>query len=109
MMRVFLLFAVFAVLTSAAFAHHGWGSYDASKPLTVTGPIVTSKFENPHATITVQGGDKLWTVTLAPTSRMNTPGATQKAVALGQNGAAYRYPRTAVREELPPHRTTAEG
>src|SRR5258707_743485 len=67
MMRVFLLFAVFAVLTSAAFAHHGWGSYDASKPLTVTGPIVTSKFENPHATITVQGGDKLWTVTLAPT------------------------------------------
>jgi len=41
MMRAVLLFAAFAVSTIAAFAHHGSGSYDASKPLTITGPIVT--------------------------------------------------------------------
>jgi Family of unknown function (DUF6152) len=109
MMRVFLLFAVFAVLTSAAFAHHGWGSYDASKPLTVAGPIVTSKFENPHATITVQSADKLWTVTLAPTSRMNTRGATEKVVAVGQNIAAYGYPSTVVKDEMRAERITVEG
>ena len=36
--------------------------------LTVTGPILTLKYENPHALITVKGQDKTWTVTLAPTS-----------------------------------------
>ena len=60
MTRVVTFFSTFALLTGVAFAHHGWGSYDANKPLTVTGPIVTSKFENPHATITVRGSDKVW-------------------------------------------------
>jgi hypothetical protein len=55
MTRAVIFFFAFTLLTIAAFAHHGWGSYDANKPLTVTGPILTSKFENPHATITVQG------------------------------------------------------
>ena len=75
MTRAVIFFFAFALPTSAAFAHHGWGSYDANKPLTVTGPIVTSKFENPHATITVRGSDKVWTVTLAPISRMSNRGA----------------------------------
>ena len=44
---------------AAVLAHHGWGSYDASKPITVTGPIETSKYENPHATITVKAADKV--------------------------------------------------
>jgi hypothetical protein len=83
MMRAVSLFSLFAGLTGAAFAHHGWGSYDANNPVTVTGPIVTSKFENPHATITVRTTDKVWTVTLAPTSRMNGRGATEKIVAVG--------------------------
>ena len=43
MTRVVTFFSTFALLTGVAFAHHGWGSYDANKPLTVTGPIVTSK------------------------------------------------------------------
>jgi hypothetical protein len=69
MTRTVVFFSAFALLTSAAFAHHGWGSYDANKPVTVTGPILTSKFENPHATITVRGSDKVWTVTLPTRSR----------------------------------------
>ena len=44
MMRVLTLFAASALLTGAAFAHHGWGSYDAGKRVTVAGPILTSKF-----------------------------------------------------------------
>jgi hypothetical protein len=42
MTRSVFFSAAFALLTSAALAHHGWGSYDASKPVTVAGPIVTS-------------------------------------------------------------------
>jgi hypothetical protein len=101
--------AAFALLTSAALAHHGWGSYDASKPVTVTGPIVTSKFENPHATITVRASDKVWTVTLAPTSRMNNRGATEKVVAVGQNISAYGYPSTVDKDQMRAERITVNG
>ena len=99
----------YALLTSAALAHHGWGNYDASKPVTVTGPIVTSKFENPHATITVGASDKVWTVTLAPTSRMNNRGATEKVVAVGQNISAYGYPSTVDKDEMRAERITVNG
>jgi hypothetical protein len=109
MTRVVTFFSTFALLTSAAFAHHGWGSYDANKPLTVTGPIVTSKFENPHATITVRGSDKVWTVTLAPISRMSNRGATEKVVAVGQDLSAYGYPSTVEKDEMRAERITVNG
>jgi Family of unknown function (DUF6152) len=109
MTRAVIFFFAFALLTSAAFAHHGWGSYDANKPLTVTGPILTSKFENPHATITVQGGDKVWTVTLAPISRMSGRGATERVVAVGQNVSAYGYPSTVEKDEMRAERITVNG
>jgi hypothetical protein len=109
MTRAVIFFSAFALLTSAAFAHHGWGGYDASKPVTVAGPILTSKFENPHATITVRGNDKVWTVTLAPTSRMNNRGATEKVVAVGQNVSAYGYPSTVEKDEMRAERITVDG
>jgi Family of unknown function (DUF6152) len=109
MMRAVIFFFAFALLTSAAFAHHGWGSYDANKPLTVTGPILTSKFENPHATITVQDSDKVWTVTLAPISRMGSRGATERVVAVGQNVSAYGYPSTVEKDEMRAERITVNG
>jgi hypothetical protein len=109
MTRSVFFCAAFALLTSAALAHHGWGSYDASKPVTVIGPIVTSKFENPHATITVGATDKVWTVTLAPTSRMNNRGATEKVVAVGQNISAYGYPSTVEKDEMRAERITVNG
>ena len=46
-----ILPAALALLAAPAFAHHGWGSYDAAHPVTVAGPILTSKFENPHVTV----------------------------------------------------------
>ena len=109
MMRPVLFVSALALMTSAAVAHHGWGSYDASKPITVAGPIVTSKFENPHATITVQASDKVWTVTLAPTSRMTSRGATEKVVAVGQNVSAYGYPSTVQTDEMRAERITVNG
>jgi hypothetical protein len=109
MTRAALASVAFALLTGAAVAHHGWGSYDAVKPLTVSGPILTSKFENPHATITVRGTDKTWTVTLAPTSRMVSRGATQSVVAIGNNISAYGYPSTVEKDEMRAERITVEG
>ena len=109
MTRTIAALAGLGLLSGAAFAHHGWGSYEASSPVTVTGPIVTSKFENPHATITVRGSDKVWTVTLAPVSRMSSRGATAKVVAVGQNISAYGYPSTVAKDEMRAERITVDG
>ncbi|MGA7486430.1 MAG: DUF6152 family protein [Xanthobacteraceae bacterium] len=46
--RAIVLLSLLALLAGAASAHHGWGSYDATRSVTVNGPIVTSKFENPQ-------------------------------------------------------------
>jgi Family of unknown function (DUF6152) len=109
MLRILVALAALASLVGAAVAHHGWGSYDAAKPVTVAGPILTSKFENPHATITVRGSDKVWTVTLAPPSRMTSRGATEKVVAAGQNVSAYGYPSTVEKDEMRAERITVDG
>jgi hypothetical protein len=90
-------------------AHHGWGSYDAAKPLTVTGPILTSKYENPHVTLTVRNQDKVWTVTLAPTSRMLNRGAVAELVAVGKTISAYGYPSRVEPNEMRAERITVDG
>jgi len=101
--------SVLALLSGTAAAHHGWGSYDASKPVTVTGPILTSKYENPHATITVRGSDKVWTVTLAPTFRMTNRGALAEMIAVGKTISAYGYPSTVEKDEMRAERITVGG
>jgi len=108
-MKKSLALAALLALTGAAAAHHGWGSYDAAKPVTVAGPILTSKYENPHATITVRAPDKVWTVILAPTLRMNNRGAVSELVAVGKNISAYGYPSTAEKDEMRAERVTVDG
>lgn len=109
MKRVMIGLAALLVTTGIAIAHHGWGSYDASKPITVNGPILTSKFENPHVTLTVRGADKVWTVTLAPTSRMINRGALAQLVSVGKTISAYGYPSTAEKDEMRAERITVDG
>ncbi len=98
-----------ALACGSALAHHGWGSYDAAKPVTVSGPILASKYENPHATITVKGAGKVWTVTLAPTFRMTNRGATAEMVAVGKTVSAYGYPSTVEKDEMRAERITVDG
>jgi hypothetical protein len=109
MKRSLVLLASALAVAAPAAAHHGWGSYDASKPVTVSGPITTSKYENPHATITVKGADKEWTVTLAPTFRMGNRGASAAVVAVGKTVSAYGYPSTVEKDEMRAERITVDG
>ena len=80
MIRFVAFSAALVLVAGAAFAHHGWGSYDAAHPVTVVGPIVTSKFENPHATITVRGTDSA--NTQAPIGSGSRPEITHTAAKL---------------------------
>lgn len=107
--RMALATALIGAWPALLLAHHGWGSYDAKNPITVTGKILTSQFENPHATITVQATDKVWTVTLAPTSRMRNRGALPEIIAVGNEISAYGYPSTIQTNEMRAERITFRG
>jgi hypothetical protein len=101
--------ALIAATTAAAVAHHGWGSYDPANPVTVNGAIESLKYENPHATIAIKASDKTWTVTLAPTSRMQARGASAELVAIGKTVSAYGYPSTVEKDEMRAERITVDG
>jgi hypothetical protein len=108
MSKGIILLAASLALAGPVLAHHGWGSYDAAHPVTITGPILTAKFENPHATITVKG-EKEWTVTLAPTFRMNNRGATADMIATGKTITAFGYPSTVEKNEMRAERISVDG
>ena len=110
MLRKLTLCLLLTGATAASvLAHHGWGSYDASKAITVEGPITISKFENPHALIAVKAGDKVWNVVLAPTSRMLSRGAPADFIAVGKTVSAYGYASTAEKDEMRAERITIDG
>ena len=101
--------ALLLVVPAAAMAHHGWGSYDASKTVVVEGPIQTSAYSNPHASITVKGADKVWAVTLAPVSRMRARGATAELVGVGKTVKAEGYDSKVEHNEIRAERITVDG
>lgn len=109
MRRTIVVALVLLAAPAAVLAHHGWGGYDASKLVTVEGPIQTSSYGNPHATITVKASDKVWTVTLAPISRMQSRGAPADLVAVGKSVKAEGYASKVEPNELRAERITVDG
>lgn len=75
--RIATVFAAAVLLVSAGatlLAHHGWGEYDSRKPLTLTGVIRESGYENPHAFVDLDVNGKVWHAVLAPPARMQARG-----------------------------------
>lgn len=92
--------AAAALLALPALAHHGWSSYDDSKPVTLTGKLVEVRYENPHATVRIESGGKRWVAILAPISRMQARGATSDKVAVGKEVTLVGYPSKEHADEL---------
>lgn len=90
-----ILAAVVALLLFIlpAVAHHGWGSYDATKPLTITATIDQVTIGNPHGDLMLMHDGEMWHVTLAPLSRMNARGATPDIVKQGAAITVQGYPK----------------
>ncbi len=92
-----------------ALAHHGWSEYDNTKELTLTGTIVESKYQNPHATIRLQTGDRTWFAWLAPVSRMEARGMNGEMVKVGSTVTLVGYASTAKKDELRAERIIFNG
>jgi hypothetical protein len=101
--------ALLLVAPATVLAHHGWGSYDASKTIVVEGPIEALSYVNPHATITVKAPERVWTVTLAPISRMQARGAPAELVAVGNTVRAEGYASKVDPGEMRAERITVGG
>ncbi|MES2537990.1 MAG: DUF6152 family protein [Pseudomonadota bacterium] len=100
----------FALLTllvaTQAFAHHGWSEYDATQPLQLSGTIEDSGYVHPHGFVRLKTADKVWTVVLAPPSRMENRGLGKDLLKPGNRASVAGYPNRNNPEELRAERIT---
>ena len=92
--------AFIAAVPAAALAHHGWSSYDQTKPITLTGSLHDVSWTNPHATAKFDRGGKRWTVVLAPVARMEARGLAAAEINRKQRVTITGYARLDGTEEM---------
>ncbi|TSD88680.1 hypothetical protein FFK22_011535 [Mycobacterium sp. KBS0706] len=98
-----------AVVPATALAHHGWSSYDANTTLTLSGPIETASYQNPHGQITLTQDGKSWQVVLSPPSRMDRRGLPREDLVVGKPVTVVGYPSRVVADEMRAERITIDG
>jgi hypothetical protein len=104
-----VLFAALLAAPVAAYAHHGWSEYDSSKTLKLTGKIVESGYEHPHGHVRLEVPGKIWTVVLAPPSRMERRGLEKGMLKPGASATVEGYANRDKPEELRAERILIDG
>ena len=111
--RAFLIStAALVAIALPAQAHHGWGGYDSTKVLTLTGMIEAAGYENPHGELKLkvtQAQAKTWVVTLAPPSRMQARGLPASDLKPGVAVTVVGYPNKTDPNEMRAERITVNG
>lgn len=107
--RIVPLALAAAFAAGTAFAHHGWGSYDASKVFTISAPVEMLNWANPHAHITLKHEGATWEATLAPLFRMQARGLSEEMLKPGTPVAVEGYPSTRTEHEMRAERITVAG
>lgn len=85
--RVLLAATAAALMTTSALAHHGW-SWTVEEQSELTGTIQEIFIGNPHAVLSIEAEDGLWTVELAPPSRTRAAGFDENAGKAGDQVTA---------------------
>jgi Family of unknown function (DUF6152) len=99
-----------ALLTGGvASAHHGWGSYDAGKKLTITGAVQAAEWQNPHVMVVVAQENRKWDAVLAPPFRMSARGLEPDMIKPGTTVTLEGYPSTRVETEMRAERIVVGG
>jgi hypothetical protein len=99
-----------ALLTGGiATAHHGWGSYDAGRVMTIAGNVERADWENPHVTLVVPYQGKSWEAVLAPPFRMSARGLDPDMLKPGTQVSIEGYPSTRTATEMRAERIVVSG
>jgi hypothetical protein len=96
-------------LTGVAWAHHGWGSYDASKAFTISAPVQTLSWGDPHVKVMLPYEGATWEAVLAPVSRMQARGLSQDMLKPSTSVTVEGYPSTRNQHEMRAERITVAG
>ena len=94
------------MLAGPAVAHHGWSGYDATKEMTLTGTVREAGYEHPHGYVALDVGGKIWTVVLAPPSRMENRGLPREMLKVGATATVVGYPSRTEADHLRAERIT---
>jgi uncharacterized protein DUF6152 len=92
-----------------AFAHHGWGSYDAGRLVSMTSAVQQIQWENPHVTVVVSHENKNWDAVLAPPFRMSARGLQPEMIKPGTSVTLEGYPSTRADTEMRAERIIIGG
>jgi hypothetical protein len=98
--RLAAIIGLIALLGGSAAAHHGWGSYDASRKLIIRSEVKHLQWQNPHVHIQLDHENATWTVVLAPVSRMQLRGLSPELIKMGTAVDVEGYPSRRVEHEL---------
>jgi hypothetical protein len=101
--------ALLGILSTGAWAHHGWGGYDSTQQLTLSGTIREVTFSNPHGTLELETPEKTWMVILSPPLRMQNRGLTEAMLAVGTTATVEGYPHKTDPVEMRAERITIDG
>lgn len=105
--RMGLALMVVAVMCfSFAAFHHGWSSYDQKKVLNLKGEIQEYSYDNPHGMLRFKVDNKIWTVVLAPPSRMESRGLPESMLKKGVRATVVGYPHLKIDDEMRAERIT---
>lgn len=99
------------IITFTAFAplHHGWANYDQEKTLDYKGTVQELIYENPHASARVKDKNKVWTVILAPLTRMEARGLNADMIKKGTTIQVVGYPHKEIKDEMRAERIFVDG
>jgi Family of unknown function (DUF6152) len=100
---------VFGLTGGIAVAHHGWGSYDASKIMTVDAAVASLEWQNPHVHLGVNHDGAVWELVLAPPFRMHARGLSPEMIKVGTRVSVEGYPSTRVEHEMRAERIRVDG
>ena len=108
-LKYLLLAGLFILTVSFTFFHNGWANYDQKKTMDFKSTIKESTYENPHCLIKVEYQKKLWTVYLAPISRMTDRGLTEDMLQEGTEVRLVAYPHKTIKTEMRAERIFVAG
>jgi Family of unknown function (DUF6152) len=109
MARPFALALAALGLVGTAFAHHGWGSYDAAKKFTIANAVERLDWQNPHVHLYVAHQGATWEAVLAPPFRMQARGLSPELIKKGTRVEVEGYPSTQGPREMRAERIVVGG